>query len=594
MSTIPQKILEVIEKNGSKNALYYKESGQYHGVPYTQLKSDIKFFSSGLLSLGLTPGDKVVLVSENRPEWVISDISIMQLGGINVPLFVNSSPEDMEYIIEHSEAKFLIASNATIVKKLEAVKGSLGSLCSIITMETLSSDVVDVLSMTDVKSSGHNDIEKNQPEIEKRLLGLKSTDTASIIYTSGTTGKPKGVMLSHENFLSNVDACTRRVDLSEINSCLSFLPLCHVLERTAGYYTTFLSGIAIWYAESVETVPDNLVEAKPDLAVSVPRLYEKMYAKVIDAVEKGSPVKKKIFSWAVKTGKAYFHNQIAGNAQPGLLSLHKKIAAKLVFDKLKVKLGGNLKFFISGGAPLSKDIAEFFGSAGILIYEGYGLTETSPVLAVNSQMGLSLGTVGRPLDNVEVKIAEDGEILAKGPNIMKGYFKNDEASKEIIDGEGWLHTGDIGELEDGYLKITDRKKDLIVTANGKNVAPQILENLLKLDPFITEAAVYGDKQSYLVALLVPDFEKLKELAEEKEINYKDMAELVQKYDVLEYFLERVDACQADLSGYHQVKKITLLAEDFTIDNAELTPSLKLKRRVVGEKHKKLIEKMYNN
>ncbi len=428
---------------------------------------------------------------------------------------------------------------------------------------------------------------------EKLLDEGDASETATLVYTSGTTGPPKGAILTHDNFLSNIRACLDLYDISDRDTCLSFLPLSHVFERMAGYYLMMIRGAIIAYAENFDSVPANLVEVQPTITISVPRLYEKMYARVMERVLDGPWLKKQLFFSGLKVCKAYVRKELAGEEPGTLLTNLSGIYRKVVFSKLRNPLGGRLRFFVSGGAPLAPDIAEFFLAAGIPIYEGYGLTETSPVIAANKPGEHRLGTVGKPIPGCEVRIAEDGEILARGPNVFQGYWNKQDATKEVFTDDGWLKTGDIGELDaDGFLKITDRKKDLIVTAGGENVAPQNLENLFKTDKFLSNSMVYGDRKPYLTALLVPNFDNLESYAREKNFEYLNHCDLVTHPRVLDLIRRRVDRLQADLPSHHHIKRFTLLSRDFSKEEDEVTPTMKVKRKVVQEHFHQILEGMY--
>jgi long-chain acyl-CoA synthetase len=433
---------------------------------------------------------------------------------------------------------------------------------------------------------------QEEPELFDQLaLAVKSADVASIIYTSGTTGEPKGVMLTHSNFISNVTSVSGIIPISQKDTSLSFLPLSHSYERTITFAMLY-NGCTIGYVESMETVAENMLEVRPTIMGAVPRLFEKIYAKVMDNVLTSSNVKRKIFFWALKTGKEFGFRHLENKPISGILRFKRNLAHKLVFSKIIEKTGGRINYFVTGAAPLSKDIAEFFYAMGIVVLEAYGLTETSPAATFNTFEDLKFGTVGKPIPGVDVKIAEDGEILIKGPNVMKGYYKKEEETKEVIRGE-WFYSGDIGYLdEDGFLVITDRKKDIIVTAGGKNVAPQQIENLLKTNLYITTAVAIGDARRFISALIVPDFDKLEEYAKLNEISFTDRSDLVAKDQIVDFMLSEVNKNLKDLAAYEKVKKIALLDRDFEIAKGEITPTLKVKRNIIEEKFADLIESLY--
>jgi long-chain acyl-CoA synthetase len=420
---------------------------------------------------------------------------------------------------------------------------------------------------------------------------VKPEDVASIIYTSGTTGLPKGVMLMHSNFVSNVQSVTTIIEFNEKDTVLSFLPLSHVLERMVTFAYLY-KGCSIGYAESIETVGENLLEIRPQIMVSVPRVFEKIYAKVMDNVLASSSLKRKIFFWAAQVGREYGKRKLLGQAISGSLQFKKNLAHKLVFSKIIEKTGGRVRFFVSGGAPLSKDIAEFFYAMGLIVLEGYGLTETSPVIAVNTLESPRFGSVGKIIPGVEVRIAEDGEILTKGPHVMKGYYKMGAETHEAVK-DGWFHTGDIGHLDDaGYLAITDRKKDIIVTTGGKNVAPQPIENILKTNPYVSNAVVLGDKRKFISALIVPNFEKLEEYAKANNINYSDFSELIKNDTILNFMESEINRATPGLASYEKIKKVALLDRDFEIEKGEITPTLKVKRNIIEQKYRSIIDGIY--
>jgi long-chain acyl-CoA synthetase len=511
------------------------------------------------------------------------------IGGITVPIYTSLAPEQIKYIIDNSDAGVVVCSDLELWKKIEAVKNELIKVKHFILLQPEAPE--GVLTLSEIQDKGKR-LDNEDPKLfDKLAMSVKPDDIASIIYTSGTTGTPKGVMLFHSNFVSNAKTISEIVEFSYKDTVLSFLPLSHVLERMVTF-TYIYKGCSIAYAESVETLGENLVEIKPHIMVSVPRVFEKIYAKVIDNVLASSAVKRKIFFWAVGIGKECGRKKLLKQNITGLLKFKNNLAHKLVFSKVIEKTGGRVRFFVSGGAALSKDIAEFFYAMGLVVLEGYGLTETSPVIAVNTFDNLKFGSVGVPIPTVKVKIADDGEILSKGPHIMKGYYKMEAETREAIK-DGWFYTGDIGYLdEEGFLVITDRKKDIIVTTGGKNVAPQMIESILKIDPYITSAVVVGDKRKFVSALIVPNFEKLEKYAKEKNISYSSHDDLVKNDKIISFFEEEIDKRLANLSSYEKVKKVILLEKDFEIEKGEVTPTLKIKRNYVEKKYKNQIDTLY--
>lgn len=572
-----------------EDLMLHKVEGSYVPIPTQKFSHQVKHLALGLKELGIQPGDKIIILSENRPEWVMSDLAVLCLGGMTVPIYTSLVPDQIRFIIDHSDAKAVFCSDATLWSKIEAIRAQLKKVKHFILFDR---DVVpQALTFDQVVDKGVELAQKKPDLFERMALEVKPDQEASIIYTSGTTGKPKGVMLTHNNFMSNVKSLCSIIPFSQEDMVLSFLPLSHVLERLATYAYLY-KGCSIGYAESVETVAENLLELRPHIMVSVPRVFEKIYAKVMENVLAGSSVEKKIFFWAEKVGKKYGEKRVENQKISGFLNLRRGLAHKLVFSKIVRRTGGRVRFFVSGGAPLSKDIAEFFYAMGLIVLEGYGLTETSPVIAVNTLENLRFGSVGKPIPGVEVQIAPDGEILTRGPNVMKGYYKEEEETKEVFEGE-WLHTGDIGYLdEDGFLHITDRKKDLIVTAGGKNVAPQVIENLLKTSQHISSVVVIGEKRRFISALVVPNFEKIEQYARDHNIVFQGRKDLVQDKQIVDLVKREIDKATPSLSSYEKIKKIALLERDFEIGKGEITPTLKVKRNIIEKKYKDLIDSLY--
>ncbi len=587
--TIPQTFLHLTKSYSKPDMLLHKREGRYVPISTEEFRNRVSRLTLGLQHLGVKPGDKVILLADNGPDWTITDYAVLCLGGITVPIYTSLVPEQIKYIINNSDAKVVITSGQKLWEKVEAVKKDLPQVSHFLTFEPQAPE--GIWPLAQIQERGEKIRQESPSLFEETVLAAKPDDLASIIYTSGTTGIPKGVMLTHGNFVSNIKTLASIIDFNEKDTSLSFLPLSHVLERLV-IFAFLYKGVSIAYAESIETVADNLVEVRPTLMVSVPWLFEKIYAKVMDNVLASSLLKRKIFFWAIRIGKEYREKSFRHLPIPAYLRWRENAARKLVFSKILEKTGGRVKFFVSGGAPLSKDIAEFFFALGLVVLEGYGLTESSPVIAVNTFTDLKFGTVGKLIPGVDVKIAPDGEILAKGPNIMKGYYKKEEETREALEG-GWLHTGDIGHLdEEGFLVITDRKKDLIVTSGGKNVAPQPIENLLKQNPYILNAVVVGGKRKFISALIVPNFEKLEGYARLKNIPYENPKDLIQKEAIREFLIQEVDRITPHLTPYEKVKKIALLDRDFEIERGEITPTLKVKRNIIEEKYKALIDSLY--
>lgn len=586
--TLPRMVLRQCGRFNARTAMRRKQGGRYRDITWNQLAEDIRTYGRALQTLGLKAGQQAAIMAPNRPEWAWADLGIMATGGRTVPIYHTESLSTILFILHDSQSRFLFTHSASFVEEVVAELDKVPKLEKIILLEGEFTHpkvmtIDDFLLLAD---------KTKLQKFEKNLANGKREDIATLVYTSGTTGTPKGAMLTHDNILSNVEACCHLIQISDADECLSFLPLSHIFERMAGYYLMLHQGVTIAYAESIDTVPANLAEIRPTIVISVPRLYEKMYNRILERVATGSWLKKQLFYLALMAGKAKVAAQQAGRT-PGLgLQLTMAIFSKLVFSKLRERLGGRLRFFISGGAPLVTDIAEFFLAAGIPIYEGYGLTETSPVIAVNYPDHLRLGTVGPLLKNVEAKIAEDGELLVKGPSVFQGYWGHPEQTKEALE-DGWFHTGDIAEIDnDGYLQITDRKKDLIVNAGGKKIAPQELENILKTDRYISSVMVHGDRRPFLTALVVPDFEALHKYANFKNIDFLDHCDLVNHPQILNLIRRRIDVLQQNLPNYKKIRRFTLLSRDFIGDKGEVTPTLKLRRKTINQRFSRIIESIY--
>jgi long-chain acyl-CoA synthetase len=594
--TIPELFEYLTEDFGKKTdkpLMKRKVEGKYEGVSYSEFKKETDDFAFGLAALGLKAGDKVAIISENRPEWVYSDMAILNLGGIDIPIYPSLTADSIEFILTNSDSRGVIVSNKFQLNKILKIRDKLKNLQFTIVMNEsdMLNDVSALYTFRDIQEMGEI-FKTNHPNyVSESRKNINEDDLCTIIYTSGTTGEPKGVMLTHKNILSNVRAALNSFPIDDKDTFLSFLPLCHIFERMAGYYTCFTAGSTLCFAESIETVSQNLLEAKPTLMMTVPRLFERMHSRIIKNVSSESSLRQKIFYWAIDIGRKYVASKKYGKLSP-IITTQNKLADRLVFKKIKEKTGGNLRFFISGGAALSKELGEFFDAIGISILEGYGLTESSPVIAANRIDDYKFGTVGKPLPGVEVKIAPDGEILARGDNIMQGYYKNKKETDAAIK-DRWLHTGDIGEFDkDGFLNITDRKKHLFKTTAGKYIAPTPIENLFSASEFVDQFVLIGDKRMFLTALIVPDYEAIKEYADSHRIPYNNLDDLVKKKEIYDLFEKELTKFQKKLANYEKVRKFALLEKPFTLENGEITPSLKVKRKIVEEKYSHLIDEMY--
>ena len=591
--TLTQLFFEGIDKYAGTHVAAYraKVGGVWRPITHRDAEARVKAISLGLRELGVQSGDRVAIVSETRPEWALADYACLCARATDVPIYPTLTQKQTEYILSDSGAVAAFCSTAEIVNKLRESRSRLPSLKHIIAFDDPGAGRDGVITLAELEARGRS-ADGRHPRFREEALTVSPDALATLIYTSGTTGDPKGVMLTHNNLWSNIDACLHVFPLTTQDECLAMLPLSHVYERMVDY-TMWTAGVIVNYAESFDKVAQNLGEVRPTIVLSVPRLYEKIYARVLESALAGSGVKRRIFFWAKQVGDQWATYRLAGLPVPSFLALKYALADRLVFAKLRARTGGRLKFFLSGSAPLSVDIARFFFAARLPVIEGYGLTETAPVLTVNPFDRPKLGTVGQAVPGVQLNIAADGEILAKGPNIMKGYYNKPDATAEAIDVEGWFHTGDIGELDaDGYLKITDRKKDLIKTAGGKFVAPQPIENLIKLNKFIANAVVLGDKRKFPIVLVVPNYETLERWVRERNLSYGSRGQLLALADVRAKIEREVMGMLRDLAKFEMPKKVVLIENDFTIESGELTPTLKVKRRAVEKRYAELIDKTY--
>jgi long-chain acyl-CoA synthetase len=614
--TVTELFLNLAEKykGTGKTAFAFKPSSSqpYQTIDWDTFISDVYALAAYYREMGVKKGDRVAILSENRYEWSVMDIAAQLFGAVNVSLYSTLPVNQCEYILRDSGSKLFLVSTGIQLKKAVEAKPNCPDILQVIAFdEPKVSSLMEndfVVLFSDVLKQGRELLAKHEKAIAAESVKVTRDDLATLIYTSGTTGEPKGVMLTHNNIVSNVKAAHQVLNIGENDRTLSFLPLCHSFERIGGYYAMLAAGAEIYYAESVDTVSKNLTEARPTVVISVPRLFEKIYNLVLKSVEEGNDTKKKIFNWALGVGKKH----AAGKR--GLVSVQKVLADKLVFDKLKQRTGGRVTLFVSGGAALPADIGNFFAAAGLRITEGYGLTETTPVISVNPYGKERFGTVGHVIPGVTVAIqnvesgkiigmlkgddypsnltTESGEILCKGPNVMKGYWGKEKATKEVIDDEGWFHTGDIGRFVDGYLQITDRLKHMIVNAGGKNIYPGPIEDSLKSSMYVDQCVILGEHQTYMAALIVPDFDMLKSYASQNQIAYSKPEELLTNPDILKLFDKELRELNKNLASHEKVRQFRLLPEAFTVDSGELTPTLKVKRRIIEERYKELIADIY--
>jgi long-chain acyl-CoA synthetase len=572
-----------LKTHPNPNMFVTKTDGVWKGVSTADFLDQAMQYSKGLLALGVKPGENVALVSATRYEWNVMDIAIQQVGAIVVPLYPNISENEYRYIMNDAQIRICVLANEELYGKISNIRGDVPSLEHVFSFE----NIENCTSWTAIAIQG---TEQNETEVHARMEVVKNEDLATIIYTSGTTGNPKGVMLSHKNILSNVEACTGTIPADQNSKVLSFLPVCHIYERMLHYLYMYI-GCSIHFAESMETIGDNIREVKPDVFTAVPRLIEKVFDKIMAKGDDLSGIKRALFFWAVRVGEEY---DVIGKSFWYKIKL--AIARKLIFSKWKEALGGNVRAIASGSAALQPRLARIFIAAGIPILEGYGLTETSPVVSVNCfKKGIRIGTVGALIEKVEVKIAEDGEILVKGPNVMMGYYNKPEATAEVMDSEGWFHTGDIGVFQEGkFLKITDRKKEIFKTSGGKYIVPQAMENKFKESRFIEQIMVIGEGEKFPAAFIVPSYSFVREWAERKNIDLGDGSNsaLISNPEVIQRIQKEVDEFNTGFGNWEQLKKFALLENELSIEANELTPTLKLKRKNILANHKAKYEQIF--
>ena len=593
--TISEMFVGTTERCSEKKLFYYKKDNDWIGLNGKDILITVEDISFGLRSLGIVPNSNIAIISNNSPKWAMCDYGIICSTMSTVTIYPTLISKQVEFILKNSNSSLIFVENQEQLNKVISVMDNCNDLKYIVVLDDSCSNETDsVMNFSTFLDKGKDYSQDCDITFSEMVNSVKEDDILTIIYTSGTTGIPKGVVLTHKNLLSNVKGTLSVAEFSNNETFLSFLPLSHVLERMGGHYTPFSIGATIFYAENMETIADNMIESSPTIVVCVPRVFEKIHAKFMQGIKDAPKIRQNLFNWALGVGRKYSKLSVSKQKIGFWLSFKHNIANKLIYSKVKARFGGKIKFFVSGGAPLSKHLAEFFAAVDITILEGYGLTETSPVLTVNSPTNLKFGYVGKPLFNVEIKIANDGEILAKGPNIMTGYYRNEDATKEVFDEDGWFHTGDIGIIdEDGFLKITDRKKSLIVTSGGKNIAPAPIELKVATSSFVEQIHIIGDKRNFLSALIVPNFEALTTYLKSQNNDLKDPNALIDHPDVIELFTKEVDNAMADFSNYEKIKKFTLLTEPFSIEKGEMTPKMSIVKKVVEQNYSEQINKMYN-
>ncbi len=587
VGTLAQLYLDTVDRFRKETGYTFFEGDRLVPITHDEAFSRVRAAAAGLQALGLTRGDRAAILSENRPEWAMADYACLCTGIQDVPIYSTLTPPQIAYILGDSAARLVFVSDAEQLDKALEARKSLDRELTVVVFESVASESPGVLTWDDLLEKGRAaGSEANEAVFRAEATQAKSEDVATVLYTSGTTGDPKGVMLTHANLYSNVVACTRILSPRPGDVTLSFLPLSHVLQRMVDYLLT-AGGCTLAYPHSIQTVADDLRIVRPTIQVAVPRVYEKVYNKVMEA----DGVKGRLVQWAKEVGEAWSAEVLAGNEPSGVLKLVYALADRLVFKKIRAAVGGQVRFFVSGGGPLSPEINRFFFSAGLKILEGYGLTETSPVTNVNTMEDFRIGTVGPPVPGTEIKIAGDGEILVRGPQVMKGYLNNPEATAEVMTEDGWFHTGDIGVLDEAFLRITDRKKDILVTAGGKNIAPQPIENRLKTNLYLDQAVIVGDGRRFVGLLVVPAFPTLESWAQDHGIG-GTRTELCAHPDVQAMLQEQIFDQLKDLASFETPKKVAVIDTEFTIEDGSLTPSQKVKRRVVEARYRDLIEAFY--
>jgi long-chain acyl-CoA synthetase len=588
--TICHKLIERRKKTPNKTSVRFVKNDKWVELTWKEYVDQIEQIAAGLVQKGIKPGDRVAIFSSTRVDWAMTDMAILAIGAIVVPIYPSSIPEDVEFILNNSEAKILFLENRLLFDRWILSKPKCSHIKEVVSFDGVQTKENGPIHITELKKEGSQHLNGSDGFLEQCCAKLKIEELASIVYTSGTTGVPKGVIITHRNIMSEVQDLFSHVGVNSSDLSLTFLPFAHILARVEHFGHTYM-GFTMGYAENIDRVRANLADVKPTFMVAVPRIFEKIYNGMISQAE-ASPVKKKIFYWAIAVGKEVSRCRIEKRSPSLAILLQYQVAKKLVFDKLSEKMGGRLRFAFSGGAPLSRDIAEFFHAANLLIIEGYGLTETTAGIFANSEFEYKFGSVGKPIGDTKFKLADDGEILVKGDKITTGYYKNPQATKDVFV-DGWLATGDIGHVdENGFLTITDRKKDLIKTAGGKYVAPQKLENLLKLSKYVSNVLIHGDQKKYIVALLTLNYENIEAFAKSGGISYSDKTQLVSNKQVMSLMRDVVAEVNSNLGSHESIKNFGLLANDFTVEAGELTPSLKVKRKFCDNRYKEAIEKLY--
>jgi len=589
--TLVQVFEQAVQKHNRPDALNYKSGSNWTAISSAEMLQRIRNIAAGLYSLGIKRGERVAILSESRNEWTLADAGCLFAGAIDVPIYPTLTPGQVRYILNDSGARLLFVANERKFNEVREAVSTCPTVQHVVFFED-SNQHDPGITLLQLEHYGE-DLFRQQPELLDLLTSaIGPDDLATIIYTSGTTGEPKGVMLTHSNLVSNVIDSAGHLSFNRNDCVLSVLPLSHVLERVA-MYMYIHHGMAVFFGGSLEMIGPNLREVRPTIFVGVPRIFEKIYGRVKEKTAEGGRLNVAILNWAVSVGKEYARLEVAHKPIPALLGLKHKLANKLIFEKIRNALGGRIRLLVSGGAALPEELGYIYIGAGLPIVQGYGLTETSPVITAGRLDDNRVGTVGKPIPNVEVRIAADGEIETRGPHVMRGYYNKPAETRAVMTDDGWFKTGDIGTLDkDGFLRITDRKKELFKTSGGKYIAPQPIEQMIKGSRFVNQVVLVGNGRKFAAALIVPDWERVGSYAELKGLNTRDRGELCQHPRVIDLFERQVAALTSDLASYESVKKIALIENELTIEGGELTPTMKVKRRVVDEKYKDVIDKLY--
>ncbi|MEP6944695.1 MAG: long-chain fatty acid--CoA ligase [Acidobacteriota bacterium] len=590
--TLSELFLRSVATFKLPNALNYKKDGHWHAISSDKMIERSENIALGLYSLGLRKGDRAAILAANSPEWTLADAGCQFGGFVDVPIYTTGSPRSVQYIMDDSNARVMFIEDVAAYQRIADAIADCASIEKFVFFNADGASDENAMSLKELEAAGEA-LGSVDVGLASRLRGeIDPEDVATLIYTSGTTGEPKGVMLSHTNLISNVIDASEKYAFTGHDVSLSVLPLSHVFERT-GMYVYIMSGMAVHFAESIERVPDNLKEVRPTIFIGVPRIFEKVYEKARLSAARSSPIRERIFDWAIEIAKEYAATLEKGLPIPVSLAAKHGVADKIVYAKLREFFGGNLRFCITGGAALSDDIYLIFTGAGIAIMQGYGLTETSPVVSSNNPEAFRVGTVGKPIRNTKVRLADDGEIEVSGPGVMLGYYHKEAETREAFTDDGWFRTGDIGEIDaDGYLAITDRKKELFKTSGGKYIAPSHIEQMIKQSRFVSQVVLVGNERKFPAALIVPNFEMLESYAHMKDLDLKTAAEFCRSERIRDLFARQIKSVTGELAQYERVKKFALVENEFTVEGGELTPTMKVKRRVVDEKYKEIIDEMY--